>query len=187
MSHPPKAPAPLRAIAWLSIATGVLMALCAPVGLLLAAAMPQAVADASALVGGGLDMQSVNAAASYLRWGSIAQLPLGALVVWSGIDLLRLRPWARAANEAFCWLTLLALALYALYALWQWLWPAASPAQSADMQELLGIDMAGLRTMIFVVEAVVLAVFALPTVAVLRYLRGPQARAAVGEEATAAR
>ena len=183
MSPTAKAPAPLRAIAWLSVAMGVLMAFSSLMGLLLAAAaaaaMPQIVADASALLGGGLDMQSVDAAVGALRWLSIAQLPLAALVLWSGIDLLRLRPWARAANEVFCWLTLLALALYALYALWQWLWPAASPASAADMQDLVGLDMAGLRTMVLVVEVVVLAVFFFPTLAVLRYLRGPQARAAV--------
>jgi len=189
MSQAGKAPALLRTIAWLSIAMGALMALSSFMGLWVAAAapaaMPQAMAQASALLGSGVDTNGMNAVAdqamsllSYLRWLAIAQLPLAALVLWSGIDLLRLRPWARTANEAFCWLTLLFLALYALYALWQWLWPAAAP-QAGDMQELVGIDMAGLRTMMFVVEIVVLAVFAFPTLAMLRYLRGPQARAAV--------
>jgi len=182
-------PAPLRAIAWLSVVMGVLMALSSVMGLLLAAAvpaaMPQAAAEVSALLGSGVidskdmreTMDQAMAMFHYLGVLSVAQLPLAVIVLWAGVDLLRLRAWARTANEVFCWLTLACLALYAVYALWQWF--QAPALQAPGMQDLLGIDPAALRTIVLVTEAVMLAVFIVPTVVVLRYLRGPEARAAV--------
>jgi cation transport ATPase len=180
-------PAPLRAIAWLSVATGVLMALLSALVLWLAsavpAAMPQAASELPALLGGGIDPKDMHAAMdqasnffNQLRWLSIAQLPLAALVLWAGVDLLRRRAWARVANEVFCWLTLVGLALYALYAIQQWIGAPATPA--SDMQDLVGLDSAALRAIMFAVRAVVVVVCVFPTWAVLRYLRGPEARAA---------
>ena len=179
-THP--APAPLRIIAWLSIAMGVFMVLGSVMGLLASAALG-AMPDGMMLPDGAAlaeDMGPIAPALAillkvvrYFWLASLAQLAAAVVVIWSGIDLLRLRAWARTANEVFCWLTLLVLALYAVF--WVWLWLSFPMPQ--DMPDF---NPAALRIASIVMLVVIEAVFIVPTVVVLRYLRGPQARAAVG-------
>jgi hypothetical protein len=172
-------PAPLQVIAWLSIAMGVLMALSSVMGLLAFAAMPVDMSDLSAVLGSMEGMDAVmNMVLGWLKYfgllAAAVHLAIAILVLWSGIDLLRLRAWARTANEIFCWLTLILLALCAVF--WGWLWLSLPIAQA---QNVLGFDPAAMRTVAIVMMTVVLAVLAIPTIAVLRYLRSPQVRAAI--------
>jgi len=167
------APAPLRVIAWLSIAMGVLMVLSSVMGLLAFAAMPSDMPNISSMPG---DMKGVGTVFfvmfKYSGWMAAGQLVIAAIVIWSGIDLLRLRAWARTATEVLCWLTLVFLALYAVF--WVWLW--LSFPVPLDMP---GLNPVALRIVPIVMMVIVMAVFVIPTVLMLRYLRGPQVRAAI--------
>jgi hypothetical protein len=181
MAETNQAPAPLRIIAWLTIATGAFMVLGSLMGLLASAALGSVpdgmmLPDSAMLPDGAESITPVLAVvlkvARYFWLASLVQLAVAVVAIWSGIDLLRLRAWARTANEVFCWLTLLVLALYAVF--WVWLW-LAFPVP----QDMADFDPASMRIASIVMLVVIEAIFVVPTVAILRYLRGPQARAAV--------
>ena len=171
MTPPAKAPAPLRIIAWAAIVIsasnvlGACMGLLDPAPNLLADMFPKDVG----LIGLKMGMFMIELS----RYSSLffaAQLVIALAALWTGIALLLRRAWALRAMQAFCW-------IYLVWTIWNWLWWLASwffiirglnPEFNHAMRIISEIRNAGWTA------AYVIAAFLS-----LRYLRGPQARAAV--------
>ena len=65
-----------------------------------------------------------------------------AAVILIALRFLRLRPWARAAMEAVCWIVLVFVGLFGVF--WVWLCggvAAASPSPSARSLETIGLPL----------------------------------------------
>ena len=164
MKPPNPLPSPLRAIAWLTVAAGVIVALCAA---WLTVRSLTGIADATSL-------------RHWLRWLTAedtarvgALLLLAAALNGIGLALRRGRAWARTALEVLCWLGL----GYLLMLVMAWVvfgyfgafdlpqdLPQAKP--EVDASQLMSV---------FAMAAAA----ALPLALVLRYLRSPAVRAAV--------
>jgi len=121
----------------------------------------------------------------YFDLVAYVQLVVAAIIVWAGVDLLRLRVWARAAIEVFCWLAMVFHALLA--ALWIWMCVTVfSEFQNIPDHDAIPFSIDGMMYAGIVIGVVVIAALTVPLVLVLRYLRGSEARAAVAGHLTQA-
>ncbi|MCL2297975.1 MAG: hypothetical protein FWC35_06925 [Proteobacteria bacterium] len=169
-------PVLLRIIAWLSIAMGSLMVLGASMGLLIFASMPPMPEDMTPPEDMGFLLEAmVFGMFRYFGLFAAAQLVAAAIMIWAGIDLLRLRAWARMAVEVFCWLGLVSLVLFSV--LWIGTWFTAF----SEVPDTPDFNLGAMRYMGIAMFITTTAVFAVPLVLALRYLRGSEARAAVTE------
>jgi hypothetical protein len=143
-------PAPLRIIAWAAITVGVV-----------------AVLEALGKLAAWWLASDVSPRIKQNGFLAVVMLVAAVIALWAGLDLLRLRPWARKAIQTLCRLYVAVLALSL------GIWLAMAPWLSGRPAGLHFLDMA---VAVFWAVAQIMAV-----TAALRYLRGAQARAAVGE------
>jgi len=93
---------------------------------------------------------------------------VGILGIVAGVHLLKLRPWARTCLELLSWLEVAFFAGIALF--WVFLWITVPPEEYRGVHAILplfmGVLVAGLQ--------------AAPFVLIIRAVRSPKVRAAVG-------
>ena len=174
MTETQPAPAPLRIIAWAAIVMSASDALDAGTWLLWPAPNPLAAMFPQGIGLVGLKMGAfMIELARYWSLFAAARLVVALAALWTGIALLRRRAWARTAMQAFCWLFLAWTAWTAIWSLAAWLFivPGTAPDLSSAMrvmQIIREIKSVG-WTAVYIIAALLS----------LRYLRGPQARAAL--------
>jgi hypothetical protein len=94
-------------------------------------------------------------------------LVMAVIGLWAGIGLLRLRAWARIAIQVFCW-------LYGIVIVAGLVMKLAAPFSFSGKVDYTASSWMGLADFGFQAFVQIIVVFV-----VLRYLRGPEARAAV--------
>lgn len=164
MNPPNPLPSPLRAIAWLTVAAGVVVGLYA---VWIGMSSLMAFADATSL-------------RHWLRWLTAedtaqagALLLLAAALIGIGLALRRGRAWARTALELLCWLGLGYLVLVvAAWTVFGYLGAFDLPQDLPQAAPEFGLS----KLMAVFAMA---AAAAVPLVLVLRYLRSPAVRAAL--------
>ena len=100
------------------------------------------------------------------------QVTFGVFIIFAGIYFLKLRPWARAALEVVSWLGLVYVLGFGIFALVSWIsmsakMPASPGAQGAPLMfNIMGM----------VTGLIVMAVWAVPIVVIIKFLRGSTIR-----------
>jgi hypothetical protein len=102
---------------------------------------------------------------------SIAQFGIAVLAIIAGVSFLKLKTWSRKVLEVLTWLLLLFVLGFMVYWLFGWL--SFMPEQSSS-----GLDVIGA-----VMGVVITAIYAVPLVIMLRYLRGEKVRNALAGSA----
>lgn len=105
----------------------------------------------------------------------VLQCVVALVAIWAGVDLLRLKAWARSAVEVLSWLGLVWTVGFGAYWVYMWLSMTGQAPAGADMFQMMGAAMG----------VVVTFAFAVPLVIMIRYLRGHEARQAVLRSASA--
>lgn len=176
-----KRPTGITITGWLWIATGGLMTLSGVMAGFAYSTMgrmgppPTVPAD---MPSGFVVMNSIF---QYFGLLIVVQLIVAALAVWSGIGLLRLKAWARTIIEVLSWLALAYCVGFGIFWVYSWIAmtghmpPNSSAPVDANAFQWLGAAMG----------VVVTAVFAVPLLIMIRYLRGTEARAATQRPAQA--
>lgn len=163
-------PSSVTVIAWSWIVSGVLMVLAAVLTWAAQGAMQQMMGAANTAMPPGLApalMLSGNAALS-----AAVQLILGLVAIVAGAAFLRLAPWARAALEGLSWLALLYVVGFGISWTYTWFTMTAPLRGQGNLQS----DFA---TLGLVVGAVIIAILAIPIVAMIKSLRGRVVREAL--------
>ena len=165
--NPERMPGVLRIIAWLWIVAGGLMALSGFMALLALSAMPQMPEPPPEFGLMALPFRHIGVLMA-------AQFVVAVIALVAGIGLLRLRAWARTTVEVMCWL---AIAYNLVFVV---LWVSAWTSIAAPMMDTMP-DGGGwaMRYAGPVMAIVMTAAMTVPLVLMIRYLRGPEARAAV--------
>lgn len=101
------------------------------------------------------------------------QCVIAVVALWAGIDLLRLKAWARSAVEVLCWVGVIWTLGFGIYWVYMWISMAGQAPAAADASRWIGAAMG----------AVVTLVFAVPLAIMIRYLRGNEARQAMSRSA----
>lgn len=165
-------PTAITIIGWVSIVGGALMGLSGLMGLLAYSAMQQ-------MSGGKQPVIPDNLSPSFKMAGwmfqhfellSYSQVGIAFLVMVAGVYFLKLREWARMILEIMSWLGLIYTIGFAM--LWIPSWIAMTTGSQAQAPAAFGIVGA-------IMGILVLAVFAVPLVLMIKYLRGPVVREAV--------
>lgn len=164
------APAPLKVIAWTWIISAFLVGGDEVLGALASRALGHL--DTQGL---SLPPQFMDMAASATKFGALdaAQIALGVVGLWAGIALLRLHAWARTAIEVLTWLTL----AYTVERGVAWTWTFRTMSGELARDAGLEVDPQMLQSVGMATVIVLTLVIAVPFVLMIRYLRGPQARA----------
>ena len=107
------------------------------------------------------------------------QCLVAVVAIWAGIDLLRLKAWARSAIEALCWVGVLWTIGFGIYWVYMWIsmtgqMPRGAMPDSGDTFQMMGAVMGVIGTL----------VFAIPLGIMIRYLRGGEVRSAITNHAT---
>lgn len=102
------------------------------------------------------------------------QSVIAVIALWAGIDLLRLKAWARSAVEVLSWLGLVWTVGFGIYWVYMWVSMTGQASAGPDASQWMGAAMG----------AVVTLVFAIPLVIMIRYLRGNEARQAMSRPAS---
>ncbi len=105
-----------------------------------------------------------------------AQAIVASAVIFLSIELLRLRPWARVAFQALCWLVIATVAFFAAF--WVWLWGRLAALSETPARSLENIGILAGLAFCFAVAAGMAVMIAL--------LRGSRVRAAFGPPPPAA-
>jgi hypothetical protein len=172
--HPSRtAPAALKVIAWTWIISAFIVGADELLGALASRALGQ-------LDGLGLELppQVMGMAATATEFGAldVAQIVLAVAGLWAGIALLRLHAWARTAIELLTWLTLAYTVDRGV--VWTYTFKTLSGELARDTG--LDVDPQMLQSVGMATVVVLTFVFAVPLALMIRYLRGPQARAVTG-------
>jgi len=101
------------------------------------------------------------------------QCVIAVAALWAGIDLLRLKAWARSAVEVLSWLGLLWTVGFGVYWIYMWTSMTGQAPAEADAFQLMGA----------VMGTVVTLVFAVPLAIMIRYLRSNEVRQAMSRPA----
>ena len=113
----PCKPGKLTVLAWSFIAAGALLTAGGAAGLVLAGPL-KAHPEQSLIWSLMRDLPEAEALWSHMMaWlapASWAQMALGVFTLWAGVDLLRLKPWARAALEWGSWASAVGLIIGAV-------------------------------------------------------------------------
>ena len=105
------------------------------------------------------------------------QCAIAVIAIWAGIDLLRLKAWARSAIETLCWLGVVWTVGFGIY--WVYMWismtgqtPSGAVPPGGDSFQVMGA----------VMGVVGMLMFAVPLGIMIRYLRGSEVRANATDE-----
>ena len=166
-------PTGITIIAWLWIATGVLMGLSAAMGGLAYSIMQDAPKLDSNLPSEfgllGFVLENIGLLIAL-------QCVVVLISIWAGASLLRLRAWAKVAIEGLSWLGLLYIVGFGVY--WLSVWFSIGGRMSGDSGES-GLDM--VQTIGAVTGVVVTLTFAVPLGVMVWYLRGREVRDAIAQ------
>lgn len=173
MTQPGKRPSGLTVIAWLWIVSGALMGLGALLGTFAYSIVLDAELDPALTANAPAGLQLASPALGGFDLLLGAQVVVAVLSLWAGVALLRLRSWARTAIEALSWLGLLYCVGFGIF--WIYLWGSITGQMPPDQ---MPVDPGTMRTIGAIIGVVLAAVFAIPLYLMIRYLRGPEARAA---------
>jgi len=106
---------------------------------------------------------------------AMLQVAFGVFVIFAGVQFLKLQAWARTALETVSWLGLLYIVGFGIFWLISW----TSMTTMAGPGNVQGRAPAALQVIGTVMGIVVLSVFAVPTIIVIKVLRGKPIREAV--------
>jgi hypothetical protein len=172
-------PNSVAVIAWTWIIGGALMLVFGLIGLAgvprMSEVMSQGAAQGHVTAAFGIRMALSN----YIVGLTLGQAALSVVSVIAGVYLLKLRAWARGVIELLCWFTLISvIALgFVWFPLWMTLSDSLLPADgSVDVHKVKMVGVAA--------GGVVMVIAVLPLVAMIRSLRGPDVRRAVGSSTT---
>jgi hypothetical protein len=103
-----------------------------------------------------------------------AQFVIAVVAICAGIDLLRLKSWARSAIEALCWLGVLWTIGFGIYWVYMWIsmssqMPSGAVPAGGNTFQVMGVVMGIVATLMF----------AIPLGIMIRYLRGHEVRGAI--------
>lgn len=98
---------------------------------------------------------------------AVVQLALAILGLFSGINFLKLKAWARPALEGLTWIILIFILGFTFYFVFDWL-------SMTSGQELRGFDIMGA-----VMGVVIMSIYGVPVGIMLKFLRGPKIRDAI--------
>jgi len=173
-------PTGIKITAWLWIVAGAFMIFSAVMGGFAYSMMRQM--DKPGIPGGeapagfglmNLMFQNVGAVLA-------VQCVIAVVAIWAGIDLLRLKAWARSAIEALCWLGVLWTVGFGIYWVYMWIsmtgqMPSGPAPAGGDTFQVMGV----------VMGVIGMLMFAIPLGIMIRYLRGREVRGAITGQATA--
>lgn len=97
------------------------------------------------------------------------QCVIAVAALWAGIELLRLKAWARSAVEVLSWLGLLWTVGFGIYWVYMWVSMTGQAPADAGSFQVMGAAMG----------IVVTLIFAVPLAIMIRYLRSHEARQAM--------
>ena len=103
----------------------------------------------------------------------VVQCVVAVVAIWAGIDLLRLKAWARLAIEVLCWLAVLWTVGFGIYWIHMWISMTGQAPISAGPAGSHAFQVMGV-----VMDVVATLVFAIPLGIMIRYLRSREARSA---------
>lgn len=161
---------------------GVFMAFSGIMGLLAFSAMPsmpRQLPHAADMPQGFASMMSMF---RYFGWFIVAQLGLAALAVVSGIQFLKLRPWARTALEILSWISLIYVVGFGVFWLAMW-----STITGQFPQQDTPVDMGTFKIVGLIMGVFVTLIFAVPLAIMIKYLRGKVVRESMLAASTARR
>lgn len=171
-----KKPAAVSAVGWIYIAVSGLMILSALMSLVMFAVMRKVTGGEFPPMGQGMPEGFKFATFMFKHYGLIAfvQLLVAGFGLYSGIEFLRLRAWARTALEVLTWLGLAYIVGFGIFWIVSWMGATSAfpPAEAGGPTAAFGIFGA-------VMGLVVSLVFAAPAIIIIVFLRKPEVRRAV--------
>ncbi len=170
----PTRPTGVTITAWLWIVVGAFMIFSAVMGGLAYSVMRQL--DKPGVTGGNVPPGFELMNFMFQNFGAVlaVQCVVAVVAIWAGIDLLRLKAWARSAIEALCWLGVLWTVGFGIYWLYMWIsmtgqMPSGAVPGGGDTFQVMGL----------VMGVVGMLMFAIPLGIMIRYLRGREVRGAI--------
>ena len=172
-------PTGITITAWLWIVVGALMLFSAVMGGFAYSMMQQA--GKPGMPGGGFPPEFAMMNLLFRNFGAVlaVQCAVALIAIWAGIDLLRLKAWARSAIEALSWVGVIWTLGFGIY--WAYMWISMTGQMPKDAAPP-GMDT--FQVMGAVMGVVAMLMFAVPLVLMIRYLRGSEARGAITRAAT---
>ena len=177
--HTPR-PTGITVTAWLWIAAGLLMLFSGAMGAIVYSTMGQTERPVVLNPDLAPEFAFMNFVFQYFGYLLALQAAAAVIAIWAGIGLLRLKSWARTVIEALSWLALAYIVGFGGY--WLYLWngtgihvPSGTAPTGAGLFDAMGT----------VMSVIVTAIFAVPLLIMIGYLRGREVRESISRAATA--
>jgi hypothetical protein len=171
-----KKPTSVTVIGWIFIVVSGLMLLSGAMGLVSFSLMKKMSGGEFPPMVEGMPGAFKASAFMFKHFGLIAflQILFAGFSLFAGIQFLRLRSWARTALEVIAWLGLTYIIGFGIFWIISWVSiTSAIPAEGAAAPP------AAFNIIGAIMGAVVIAIFAVPAIVIIIFLRKPEVRRAV--------